>query len=52
MMSCWIVAGYMAYGGIYHTYNTISFTEWMNLTSKGGEAIWTFRALALHLILV
>ena len=30
----------------------ISYTEWMNLTSKGGEEIWTFRALALHLVLV
>ena len=23
MMSCWIVAGYMAFAGIYYTYNTI-----------------------------
>ena len=52
MMSCWIVAGYMAYSGIDDTYNTIFYTEWMNLTSKGGEEIWTFRALGLHLTLV
>ena len=52
MMSCWIVTGYMAYAGIYYMYNTISYTEWMNLTSKGGEEIRTFRALALHLVLV
>ena len=36
MMSCWIVAGYMAYSGIDYMYNTISYTEWMNLTSRGG----------------
>ena len=45
MMGCWIVAGYMAYSGIDYTYNTIFYTEWMNLTSKGGEEIWTFRTL-------
>ena len=49
MMSCWIVAGYMAYSGIDYKYNTIFYTEWMNLTSKGGVEVWTFRALGLHL---
>ena len=48
MMGCWIVAGYMAYSGIDYTYNTIFYTEWMNLTSKGGEEIWTFGALFSH----
>ena len=48
MMGCWIVAGYMAYSGIDYTYNTIFYTEWMNLTSKGGEEIWTFGTLFSH----
>ena len=48
MMGCWIVAGYMAYSGIDYTYNTIFNTEWMNLTSKGGEEIWTFGTLFSH----
>ena len=39
MMSCWIVAGYMAYAGIYYTYTPISILDGRISYRKGARKL-------------